>query len=529
MPRLARIALLALALLASCAETKKAPLAAAGTDQSVATGTLVQLDGSKSSDPQGLPLAYAWSFRALPAASRAALNDPSLAAPAFTADVPGTYVIQLVVSNGVLRSEPSQVTVTATACGASAPIARIQVLSPVAAGPSGTVAVPRMPVGSTVQLSGAASTDPDNAAGCNAGQTLSYGWQVLSLPAGSRTALNATAMVAPSFVADVPGTYVVGLTVTDSTGRSSAPATATLVADPSMPVALLVTGFSISTVNAGAAQLVEAPRGVAVDANGAIYVAESGSSRITRHVGGTVTVVTEGGLFSGALQGLALDVAGGRLLATQGDGRIVAVTPAGVQSLAWQIPGGRSFNGIALWASASAGPRIAVADQGNDVIVFLNPATGATTTNDFAGGAGTALAAPWGVAAQVEGGADVAFAANSAAPSVVRNASGATALNAGTSNVLASDPTLDDGHGVALTPCATPKLVVAGSRQGNLVVLKDCATSNCSSGSNLLLFATGFSRPVGLAFDTSTAPAGLVVTDEALGAIFRVTGDFCSL
>jgi K319L-like, PKD domain/Calx-beta domain len=69
-----------------------APTANAGADQTVDELTLVQLDGTGSSDPQGEALTYAWSQLSGPAVT---LSDPTSATPTFTApDVTGTTTLE---------------------------------------------------------------------------------------------------------------------------------------------------------------------------------------------------------------------------------------------------------------------------------------------------------------------------------------------------------------------------------------------------------------------------------------------------
>jgi PKD domain len=91
------------------------PTANAGPPQSVAVGALVQLDGSKSTDLNGMPLTYKWSLITLPSGSTAKLSSPSLVNPTFTADVAGLYVAQLIVNDGNSDSTPSTVMITTTA------------------------------------------------------------------------------------------------------------------------------------------------------------------------------------------------------------------------------------------------------------------------------------------------------------------------------------------------------------------------------------------------------------------------------
>lgn len=91
-----------------------APTANAGPPQNVTAGSVVTLDGSGSGDPCLNPLTFAWSFTARPQNSTATLSDPAAQKPTFVADLPGTYVAQLNVSNGTTTSS-STVTITAGA------------------------------------------------------------------------------------------------------------------------------------------------------------------------------------------------------------------------------------------------------------------------------------------------------------------------------------------------------------------------------------------------------------------------------
>lgn len=79
--------------------TNSAPSPVAEPDDTVATGSSVELDGTGSSDADGHSLTYSWSLEA-PSGSNAALSDPSSATPSFTADVTGTYQAILTVSDG---------------------------------------------------------------------------------------------------------------------------------------------------------------------------------------------------------------------------------------------------------------------------------------------------------------------------------------------------------------------------------------------------------------------------------------------
>ncbi|MGD2086822.1 MAG: SBBP repeat-containing protein [Candidatus Aminicenantes bacterium] len=89
------------------------PVADAGTDVSCVQGDTVQLDGSGSYDPDGDPLTYSWVIESKPNGSNAVLSDGNKVAPSLETDLPGDYVIKLVVNDGTVDSDPDTVTVTA--------------------------------------------------------------------------------------------------------------------------------------------------------------------------------------------------------------------------------------------------------------------------------------------------------------------------------------------------------------------------------------------------------------------------------
>lgn len=89
------------------------PVANAGPDQTLFAGETAQLDGSGSSDPDGDAMTYEWKIVQRPAGSTAQLSDPGAPNPTLPTDLPGDYVIELMVNDGFVSSAPDQVVLTA--------------------------------------------------------------------------------------------------------------------------------------------------------------------------------------------------------------------------------------------------------------------------------------------------------------------------------------------------------------------------------------------------------------------------------
>jgi hypothetical protein len=191
------------------------PVANAGPDLgSIISGTVITLNGSASSDPNGNPLTYSWTFQSKPAGSAAVLKKPTTVTPTFTVDRDGDYVVRLIVNDGTLDSAPDTVLITSNNV---APVAN--------AGPN----LGGILSGTVVTLNGSASFDGD-------GDPLTYSWSFTSKPAGSAAVLANPTSVTPSFTVDRDGDYVVQLIVNDGT-LDSAPNTAIITSVNVAPVA----------------------------------------------------------------------------------------------------------------------------------------------------------------------------------------------------------------------------------------------------------------------------------------------------
>ncbi|MDD5035455.1 MAG: PKD domain-containing protein [Methylococcaceae bacterium] len=168
------------------------PVANAGPDQTVALGSLAQLDGSSSTDLDGDLLSFRWAWTSKPPGSSAQLSSTTLFNPTFPVDRPGEYRLSLTVNDGKADSAPDEVVVTTRN---SPPVAN--------AGHDQTVAI-----GSSALLDGTASSDVD-------GNPLTYRWRMVQAPVGSTATLAGNTTAQASFIPDKPGRYVIELIVND--------------------------------------------------------------------------------------------------------------------------------------------------------------------------------------------------------------------------------------------------------------------------------------------------------------------------
>jgi PKD domain/REJ domain len=209
------------------------PVANAGAATSVTVGDVVLLDGTKSTDPGKGVLTFAWTLASSPKGSQARLESTNNANPSFIADQAGDYKVTLIVSNKDSSSEPSSVTITATA---GVPIANC--------------ADSVNQVGTVVTLDGSASHAVGNSA-------LTYKWTVTD-PMMAPVVLSNGASSRPTFRAELVGDYAVSLVVNDG-NRDSAADTATVTVRSSI---------SLSAPVAVVVPMVTAGRGQTVTLNG---------------------------------------------------------------------------------------------------------------------------------------------------------------------------------------------------------------------------------------------------------------------
>jgi len=160
------------------------------------------LDGTRSYDPDGSIISYAW---VLVSGTGGVLATPSAAFTKVSGLTQGIYIYQLTVTDNDSATSSALDTIIVNAAD-SIPVANVL---PVAnAGPDQTITAPL----NTVILDGSASYDPD-------GIIKNYSWVMISGP-GTVTISNDNT-VNPTVSGLIPGAYVFQLTVTDSAGATN--------------------------------------------------------------------------------------------------------------------------------------------------------------------------------------------------------------------------------------------------------------------------------------------------------------------
>jgi hypothetical protein len=91
-------------------QVNRAPVAYAGADKTVFEGTVIILNGSASSDPDGNPLTYKWNAPDGITLSSTTVAKPTFTAPEVKKDT--TFTFSLLVNDGIVDSNPATVKVT---------------------------------------------------------------------------------------------------------------------------------------------------------------------------------------------------------------------------------------------------------------------------------------------------------------------------------------------------------------------------------------------------------------------------------
>ncbi|MEC7985704.1 MAG: REJ domain-containing protein [Myxococcota bacterium] len=209
------------------------PVAEAGSDQAMAYGQPITLDGSASSwcDSLSENIKFNWSFASVP--SDSLINDSAFSdnrsataiTPSFAPDAVGEYVIALQLDDSTATSNEDFVVVSVEA-GDLAPSANC------GGSYSGKI-------GELLTIDGSGSADPE-------GYTLTYEWS-LSGPACSALTdadIYNGANASPSFVPDCDGVFIMTLVVSDGSQWS----------DPAICSVDVASNNRMPTASAGSSQ-----------------------------------------------------------------------------------------------------------------------------------------------------------------------------------------------------------------------------------------------------------------------------------
>lgn len=171
------------------------PVAIAGENREMVTGSIIELDGARSTDPENDKLSYLWKINSKPASSKLTLTDSTSAKISIKSDTDGDYSISLIVSDGVNSSSADEVMISSATN--QPPVAL--------AGDDQTITEH-----TNVALDGSDSFDPENKA-------IFYQWSFVSKPFGSIASITNANTAKPTFLPDTEGNYSLLLKVSDGT------------------------------------------------------------------------------------------------------------------------------------------------------------------------------------------------------------------------------------------------------------------------------------------------------------------------
>jgi len=168
------------------------PVAFAGPDLEMYTDEVGLLRGSATDPDNDTIVDWLWTIESAPAGSPPILSDPQVQYCAFLAFIAGDYVLSLIVSDGLVWSQPDYVTIKAT-----------DLLPPVAIATADVIGGPA-PL--TVHFDGSLSYDPQ-------GGSLFIDWDFGDQTAGSNE-------FNPTHVYEDPGDFLAVMTVIDDLAQA---------------------------------------------------------------------------------------------------------------------------------------------------------------------------------------------------------------------------------------------------------------------------------------------------------------------
>lgn len=162
----------------------------------------VTLNANASTSAEGSDLTYQWQLIKRPATSTANITSTNTITTDFTADLPGNYVVSLIVNDGANNSEAARITLSATS---PYPVAISESVHSVNLGTN------------SVGLDGSQSVNP--AGGTD---SLLYQWTLMEKPTDSAGYLNNAEQSQSTLFVDLAGDYRLQLVVTHNGVASEA-------------------------------------------------------------------------------------------------------------------------------------------------------------------------------------------------------------------------------------------------------------------------------------------------------------------
>jgi NHL repeat-containing protein len=311
----------------------------------------------------------------------------------------------------------------------------------------------------------------------------------------------------PTFEAGCPAPAVATTTTSSSTSSSSSTSTTSSTTTSTISIGTCAFALKWGTTGSGDGQLI-APAGVARDASGNVYVADSGNDRVQKF-SATGTFLAKFGT-SGAGNGqftspggVAVDGSGNIYVADTANNRIQKLTSAGAFVTAWGTSGTNDgeFDSPTAVAVDGSGNVFVVDSNNNRVQKFTSGGTFVSTWG-VGGSANGEFASPFGIGTDASGNVYVADAGNNR----IQKFSGT-----GTFVTTWGNLGTGDGEFVGTAGVAADASFVYASDLGNNRIQKFSPTGTYLDKGGFPGSANGeFSTPAGIVADGS---GGVYVAD----------------
>lgn len=444
--------------------------AAEGADAIGSMGAPIELDASGSKDADGNALSFTWSIVSKPAGSALSLEAPGVAKVSFQADVLGTYVFKLRLTNSKGGAAEKNVTVLVNN---RVPNAVVVVNATFTAQPVVMPAV-SISLGAGIVLDATGSTDAD-------GDAVATTWELIDKPSASASRLTIIGHAA-RFSPDVLGRYSVRARSADGKG-AYAETVYQFDANNSIP-----TGVIQGTVAVVSRDNQSVPVGQPVVTSGILSYDEGGAKlsyawAVDSRPAGSVATL---GAAAAAIPSFTPDVAGAYVLSlTVGNGRQTAVAYLKLNaytSTSSVLP--LPFKPVDVRYSLAA-DRLVVVTAEPDAVKVINPVDGTFTSVNLPAAVKAFNLSPDGKLAGV---------LHDGVVSLVDLATGTLLKSTGTGGTQTEVFVSNDGvvflTGQTLVSSARPAIAVINGRTGQALPSLDFSSGGGFYGALRGVFAT---------------------------------------